>query len=172
MAMAEGGFELCKFKSNANEVVNMDPSEEVRLGVGDKDESTKVSIVSVSLLAPPTPHRGQSTYNQSSGAEANGEAMAWASSTWRSAGRTTGSWSSGTGTAPQLAQWTTGIGVPQYRCREINQSVRKGETGVPPRPHSVRRRRISATAGFLVKPSIAGWQSVKVALAPDPLKTA
>ena len=28
-------------------------------------------------------------------------------------GRTTGSWSSGTGTSPQLGQWTIGIGHPQ-----------------------------------------------------------
>ena len=30
-----------------------------------------------------------------------------------SSGRTTGSWSRGTGTAPHASQWTIGIGVPQ-----------------------------------------------------------
>ena len=38
-AMAKGGFELCKkFKSNANEVVDADPLEEVWLGDGDEEE--------------------------------------------------------------------------------------------------------------------------------------
>ena len=31
----------------------------------------------------------------------------------RSSGSFTGSWSSGTGTTPQAAQWISGIGVPQ-----------------------------------------------------------
>ena len=35
-------------------------------------------------------------------------------------GSSTGKSDSGTGTAPQLLQWMMGIGVPQYRCREIN----------------------------------------------------
>lgn len=39
-----------------------------------------------------------------------------------SVGRVTGNISSGTATGPQEPQCTTGMGVPQYRCLDINQS--------------------------------------------------
>src|SRR5262249_34199561 len=79
------------------------------------DESTKVSIGSVSRGAGP-PHLGHSVLTQSS-AEASGETPLGARSCPRRSGSTTGSWSSGTGTSPQPAQYTMGIGVPQNRCR-------------------------------------------------------
>lgn len=37
-------------------------------------------------------------------------------------GKVTGKSSRGTGTGPHAAQWTMGMGVPQYRCRETSQS--------------------------------------------------
>ncbi len=37
-------------------------------------------------------------------------------------GSSTGSWPSGTATVPWVGQYTIGIGVPQYRCRETSQS--------------------------------------------------
>jgi hypothetical protein len=36
-----------------------------------------------------------------------------------SRGSTTGRSLSGTGTAPHCSQWITGMGVPQYLCREM-----------------------------------------------------
>ena len=73
-----------------------------------QEESTNVSSVSVSRTAAP-PQAGQATCFQvgcrSSGLPGVSKSM--------SSGRTTGSWSFGTGTAPQAAQWTIGIGVPQ-----------------------------------------------------------
>ena len=41
---------------------------------------------------------------------------------WTSRGSTTGNWSSGTGTMPWTAQYTTGIGHPQNRWRLTSQS--------------------------------------------------
>lgn len=38
-------------------------------------------------------------------------------------GSSTGSWSSGTGTAPHDGQWMMGIGVPQYLWRDMSQSL-------------------------------------------------
>jgi hypothetical protein len=73
-----------------------------------QDESTNVSSVSVSRTAAP-PQPGQATCFQL-GWRSSGLPGVWKST---SSGRTTGSWSFGTGTAPQLVQWTIGIGVPQ-----------------------------------------------------------
>ena len=52
------------------------------------------------------------TLTQSSAA-ASGETPRGVRSAPRSSGRTTGSWSSGTGTSPHAGQWTIGIGAPQ-----------------------------------------------------------
>ena len=81
-------------------------------------ESTKVSIVSVSLFAGES-HLGHFVLKNSS---------------WllrglprpfglRSLGKTTGSSFSSTGTSPQNSQLMIGIGVPQYLCRLIPQSL-------------------------------------------------
>ena len=85
-----------------------------------QDESTNVSMVSVSRLAGP-PQRGQSTFTQSSAA-ASGDTPLGTRSWPRRSGSTTGSWSSGTGTSPHDGQCTIGIGVPQNRCRDTSQS--------------------------------------------------
>src|SRR3546814_6349769 len=72
------------------------------------DESTKVSSVSVSRNAG-APHVGHATCFH----------VGWRSSglpgtsKLTSSGSVTGSWSLGTATGPQAAQWTIGIGVPQ-----------------------------------------------------------
>src|SRR6478735_6881459 len=84
------------------------------------DESTKVSIVSLSRLAGP-PHEGQSTLTHSSAA-ASGEVPFGFRSAPRRSGSTTGSCSSGTGTSPQEGQCTIGIGQPQNRWRDSSQS--------------------------------------------------
>ena len=70
----------------------------------------KVSIVSVSRLAA-VPHLGQSTFTQASNCF-KGEAPRPVSSTF--SGSCTGKCSWGTGTIPQLGQWMTGMGQPQY----------------------------------------------------------
>lgn len=49
-------------------------------------------------------------------------------------GKVTGKSSRGTGTGPQAAQWTMGIGVPQYRCLEISQSFSLSLVTSPPTP--------------------------------------
>ena len=85
-----------------------------------QEESTNVSIVSVSRSAAP-PHFGQSTFTQSVAA-ASGDTPFGARSAPRRSGSTTGSESSGTGTSPQDGQWMIGIGVPQNRCRDSSQS--------------------------------------------------
>ena len=73
-----------------------------------QDESTKVSMVSVSRRAA-LPQRGQL---QSRNARCFASGLPEPSGT-RSSGSTTGRSRSGTGTAPQSAQWMIGIGVPQ-----------------------------------------------------------
>src|SRR5882672_4473870 len=74
-----------------------------------QDESTNVSIVSVSRLAFDFPHCGQATFFQ----------VGWRSSglpglsNVTSSGRRTGKSFAGTGTTPHASQWITGIGQPQ-----------------------------------------------------------
>ena len=73
-----------------------------------QDESTKVSMVSVSRVAFPS-HCGHLTFFQ----------VGWRSSGLpglskvTSSGSVTGKSFSGTGTAPHLSQWMIGIGQPQ-----------------------------------------------------------
>src|ERR687886_441396 len=74
-----------------------------------QDESTNVSIVSVSRSAGP-PQRGQSTLTQSVAAP-SGEVPLGCRSSPALGGSVTGSWSSGTGTSPSTGQWMIGIGV-------------------------------------------------------------
>ena len=71
-------------------------------------ESTNVSSVSVSRSAGWL-QPGQATCFQV-GCRSSGFPGVWKST---SSGSTTGSWSLGTGTTPQAAQWMNGIGVPQ-----------------------------------------------------------
>ncbi len=73
-----------------------------------QDESTNVSIVSVSRVATP-PQLGQATCFQV-GCRSSGLPGA---SKVTSSGSFTGRSASGTGTTPHSAQWMTGIGQPQ-----------------------------------------------------------
>ena len=75
-------------------------------------------MVSVSRRAA-QPQRGQSTWSQDSIFESTDPPMPVIST---SRGNSTGRSSSGTGTSPHSPQWIIGMGVPQYRCREIPQS--------------------------------------------------
>ncbi len=101
-----------------------------------QDESTKVSIVSVSRRAGPA-HFGQWVFTQSV-AVASGEVAPSVGSKSTTSGRVTGRSSSGTGTMPHSWQYTTGIGVPQKRCREISQS--RSRNWISPRPISCSSR--------------------------------
>jgi hypothetical protein len=74
-----------------------------------QDESTNVSMVSVSRLAGP-PHVGHFTFTHS-GTCASGESPRPVNVVIF--GSSTGSCSYGTATTPSFSQWTTGIGVPQ-----------------------------------------------------------
>ena len=79
--------------------------------------STNVSIVSVSRSACP-PHFGQLVLSQLS-AVSKGFPGALKDT---SSGNLTGKRSFFSGTIPHLLQCITGIGQPQYLCREIPQS--------------------------------------------------
>lgn len=76
-----------------------------------------------------TPYLGQAQFTQSE-AVARGEpplpvkAVMW--------GKVTGKSCRGTGTGPQAGQWTMGMGVPQYRCRETSQSFSLSLVTSPP----------------------------------------
>src|SRR4029079_4489052 len=84
-----------------------------------QDESTKVSMVSVSRRASPL-HFGHFTF-RNEGVLLSG--LPEPSGT-RPSGSTTGRSFSGTGTSPQRGQWINGTGQPQYRWREMPQSRR------------------------------------------------
>jgi len=83
------------------------------------DESTNVSIVSVSRFAGP-PHFQQVAFTNS-GICASGESPRPLNSAVF--GSTMGRSSSRTGTMPHLSQYRMGMGVPQYRWREMPQSL-------------------------------------------------
>src|SRR5262249_26822562 len=116
-----------------------------------QEESTKVSMVSVSRRAAP-PHLGHSVLTQSSAA-ASGETPLGARSCPRRSGSTTGSCSSGTGTSPQPSQYTIGIGAPQNRCLETSQSRSRYPTVARPVPFCSRIAVIAAMASTLFRPS-------------------
>ncbi len=80
--------------------------------------------MSVSRFAGP-PHFGQRTLTNS-GTLASGESPRPVNSV--TFGSSTGSCSSGTGTTPSIGQWIIGIGVPQYRWREMPQSFNRNCT--------------------------------------------
>src|SRR5688572_7259637 len=86
-----------------------------------QDDSTKVSIVSVSRRALP-PQRGHRAFTNDA-ASASGEPPLPLS--WTSRGSTTGRFSSASGTMPHVSQYRTGMGAPQYRWRLIPQSRRR-----------------------------------------------
>src|ERR1700722_6881132 len=82
------------------------------------EESTKVSMVSVSRSAGP-PHFGHVT-KRNVGWRLSGDSPVGRDSA--SSGGRTGNWSSGPPTMPSSGQNTTGMGQPQYRWRDTNQS--------------------------------------------------
>src|SRR3990170_2245882 len=86
-----------------------------------QDESTNVSIVSVSRRAS-SPHEGHGV-ERNAALSPSGDPPRPVTGT--SMGSATGSCASGTGTTPQRSQYTIGIGVPQYRWREMPQSRRR-----------------------------------------------
>src|SRR6266852_768834 len=86
--------------------------------------STNVSIVSVSRRAG-QPHFGQVVF-KNSGTLKSGEPPV--SVIFTLSGKITGRSFSATGTTPSFSQYTIGIGVPQYRCREIPQSFSRKVT--------------------------------------------
>jgi hypothetical protein len=73
-----------------------------------QDESTKVSMVSVSRRAS-APQAGH-LQRQNDGSLASGLPLP---SGTRCSGSTTGNCASGTGTSPHCSQWISGIGQPQ-----------------------------------------------------------
>src|SRR5713226_2857 len=105
-------------------------------------------MVSVSRRAGP-PHFGQVVFTNS-GVAASGDPPSPVSFT--SLGRITGSSLSGTATIPSFAQYTTGIGVPQYRCREIPQSFSRKIVSPQPNPFCSANAVIFATASSEDKP--------------------
>src|SRR5690606_9500660 len=86
-----------------------------------QDESTNVSIVSVSRVAGPPQIGHRAARNRSW--NLSGDSPVGRNST--SSGASTGSSSSGTGTVPQAGQCTTGMGQPQNRWRDSSQSRRR-----------------------------------------------
>jgi hypothetical protein len=71
------------------------------------------------MLGDMTLYLGQEQFTHSE-AEANGEPPLPVKDVML--GKVTGKSSRGTGIGPQAGQCMMGIGVPQYRCREISQS--------------------------------------------------
>src|SRR6185295_7219621 len=67
-------------------------------------------------------------------------------------GSRTGRLSGGTGTMPQASQYTTGIGVPQYPCREIPQALRRYCTVPWPMPRASAAAVIFPSASAAVRP--------------------
>ena len=77
-----------------------------------------MSIVSVSLWAG-APQEGHTEFRNCSWYFSGDSPVG---RNWASSGRSTGRSSSGAGTTPQPSQYSIGMGVPQYRWREISQS--------------------------------------------------
>lgn len=82
-----------------------------------------------SRLGDRVPYRGQEQFTHSK-AMASGEPPLPVRDVML--GKVTGKSSRGTGTGPQAGQWTTGMGVPQYRCRETSQSFSLSLVTCPP----------------------------------------
>ena len=65
------------------------------------------------------PYLGQEQFTHSEAAASGEPPLPVKDVMW---GKVTGKSCRGTGTGPQAGQCTMGMGVPQYRCREISQS--------------------------------------------------
>ena len=105
------------------------------------DESTKVSMVSVSRRAGP-PHAGHATCAHV-GCRSSGLPGL---SNVASSGSRTGRFSRRSGTMPQAAQWITGIGQPQKRCRLRPQSRSRYLVTPCPTPSASQKAMAAATA--------------------------
>ena len=67
-------------------------------------------------------------------------------------GKATGRLEGGNGWVPQVWQCTTGIGAPQYRCLETNQSCRCGLLRWPPQPSILAWASTASLADSIVFP--------------------
>src|SRR6266481_9558350 len=105
-------------------------------------------MVSVSRRASP-PHFGQVVLTNS-GVDASGDSPIPVS--FGFGGSSTGKSLSNTATIPSFEQYTTGIGVPQYRCREIPQSFSRKIVSARPNPFSSANAAIFAIAVSLSIP--------------------
>ena len=114
-----------------------------------QDESTKVSMVSVSRRPGP-PQAGQVTFRKPAWCF-SGDSPVGRNST--SSGATTGRSASGTGTMPQSSQKMTGIGQPQKRWRDSSQSRRRYWTVRSPIPCSSSHSMALALASATPRPS-------------------
>src|ERR1019366_9467577 len=105
-------------------------------------------MVSVSRRAGP-PHFGQVVF-RNDGTFINGDPPDSVVGTL--SGKSTGKSFSGTGTTPSFSQYTIGIGVPQYRCREMPQSFSRNVTVALPNPFSSARADIFRIASSQLRP--------------------
>lgn len=97
-------------------------SLKLQWGAGATDDATAGDAV---------PYLGQAQFTHSEAAASGEPPLPVKDVMW---GKVTGKSCSGTGTGPQAGQWTTGMGVPQYRCREISQSFSLLLVTSPPTP--------------------------------------
>ena len=102
-------------------------------------ESTNVSIVSVSLNAGPS-HSGHLHLRQVSCLSSGFPGL----SNLTSSGSLIGKFSFFSATNPQLSQWTTGIGHPQYLCRLSPQSRSRYLVTPDPQPCFSAKRMVSS----------------------------
>src|ERR1700733_13346304 len=105
-------------------------------------------MVSVSRRAG-LPHFGQVVFTNS-GELASGDSPSPVSLTF--SGSFTGNWSSGTATIPSFSQYTIGIGVPQYRCRDTPQSFNRYVVSPAPKPFAAASAVIFSIAVSDVSP--------------------
>ena len=84
---------------------------------GRSTSSSRRTCPSCRCRAPPRRHRSGTPRASTVGWRASGDPPPGGKST--SSGSCTGSSSSGTATSPHVGQCTIGIGVPQYRCRDM-----------------------------------------------------
>ena len=96
-----------------------------------QDESTNVSIVSVSRSASP-PHDG--TGHVAPRRVARQRRLAARAGSRRRRAAAPAARSRAPATSPHVGQWMIGIGAPQYRWREISQSRSRNVTAGSPRP--------------------------------------
>ena len=120
-----------------------------------------MSIVSVSRRAFP-PQRGHGAFTKPA-ASASGEPPLPLICTLR--GRTTGRFSSFSGTMPHRSQYSTGIGAPQYLWRLIPQSRSRKLILASPSPRATSQSVAFRLASAIVRPS----RNPELILRPSPV---